>query len=55
MLNPQVPVALGKRGDYGVRVHYFLLPAFCQFSIRCQTMATLKEGDQLQMWEFIRI
>ena len=28
---------------------------FCQFSIRLQTMAILKEGDQLQMWEFIRV
>ena len=54
-LNPKVPVALGIRGDYGVRVHYLLLQAFCQFSLRRQTMATLKEGDQLQMWEFIRI
>ena len=54
--NPQVPAV--QRVDYlgyGVRVHSIIRLAFCQFSLRHQTMATLKEGDRLQMWEFIRI
>ena len=32
-----------------------LLLAVCQFSFIYQIMATLKEGDQSQMWEFIHI
>ena len=38
----------------GVRVHYFLLLSISgSISFRLQSMATLKEGDQWQMWEFI--
>ena len=50
---------MAKGFDYnnfeGVRVHFILLPAICQFPIRLQSMVTLKEGDQWQMWEFIPI
>ena len=53
--NPRVPAAHPDRHYTapGVRVHYFLLLVVCQFSF--QLMATLKEGDKWQMWEFIRI
>ena len=41
--------------NHGVRVHYVLLLAVCEFPFRLQSMVTLKEGDQWQMWEFIPI
>ena len=57
--NPRVFFAALNVGHAsGVRVHYYvLLPDFCQifFPFRLQSMATLKKGDQWQMWEFIQI
>ena len=60
--NPQVPEA--QPGFYesddlnvpGVRVLLFCFVSGCvSIPIRLQSMATLKEGDELQMWEFIRV
>ena len=53
--NPLVPAAHpGATEKYpGVRVHFFLVLTVCQFHL--QSMATLVEGDQSQMWEFICI
>ena len=50
--NPQVPEAL----QYGVSVHFFFASGCLSIPIGLQklAMATLKEGNQLQMWEFIR-
>ena len=53
--NPMVPTAQeGKNNFPGVRILFFasgyLSIPFCP-----QSMASLKEGDQWQMWEFIRI
>ena len=54
--NPQVPAVKIYKSNYepGVRVHFFFfwlsVNPFC-----LQSMATLKEGDQSQMWEFIPI
>ena len=54
--NPRVPaVQDGKRGVYGVRVHYFFASGCLSIPFRLQSMAALKEGDQWQMWEFIPI
>jgi hypothetical protein len=58
--NPRVPAAQPAVVDNwsvpGVRVHYyFLLLVFLSIPFRLQSMAPLKEGDQWQMWEFIRI
>ena len=33
----------------------FLISGFLSIPFRLQGMATLKEGNQWQMWEFIRI
>ena len=51
-------VAAAQEGDYdcpGVRVHYFFASGYLSIPFRLQSMATLEEGDQLQMWEFIPI
>ena len=56
--NPLVPAAPQKQGRYndpGVRVHYILLLAVLSIPFRLQSMATLEEGNEWQMWEFIRI
>ena len=57
--NPRVPVsALGKDDNNpGVRVHYLFTSGCLSilFHLEWQLMATLKEGDLWQMWEFIRI
>ena len=53
---PRVPaVQEGKGNVRGVRVHHFFASGYLSIPFRLQSMATLKEGDQLQMWEFIRI
>ena len=41
-------------GHPGVR-SIISAPGCLLIPLRLQSMATLKEGDQLQMWEFIRI
>ena len=54
--NPVVPtVTQNWYNNIKVRAHFVLHPAVCQFPIRLQSMVTLKEGDQWQMWEFIPI
>ena len=56
--NPLVPALLQKpnrRNDPGVRVDFFFASGCLSITFRLQTMATLKEGDQRQMWEFIRV
>ena len=57
--NPPVPTAqIDTYNVPGVRVYYFFASASLSLSsipFRLQTMATLKEGDQLQMWEFIQV
>ena len=54
--NPRVPAA--QESPYGhpsmVRVHYFFTCCLL-IPFRLQTMASPTEGDQWQMWEFIRI
>ena len=40
---------------FGVRIHYFLLLTVCHVNFHLQTTATLEEGNQCQMWEFIRV
>ena len=57
--NPRVPAAQSRVNDCipGVRVHY-IFASGCLFKLihfRLQSMATLNEGDQYQMWEFIRV
>ena len=53
--NPLVPAAKqGMGNEPGVRVHYFCFWLSIN-SLSSQLMATLKKGDQWQMWEFIRI
>ena len=37
----------------GVRANFFFASGFLSISFRLQSMATLKEGDHWQMWEFI--
>jgi hypothetical protein len=54
--NPQVPVAhLITQHTIGVRVHFIIISGCPLIFFRLQTMATLTEGNQWQMWEFIRI
>ena len=54
--NPRVPaVQNGKGGVYGVRVHFFLAFGYLSIPFRLQSVDELKEGDQWQMWEFIRV
>ena len=55
--NPQVPAAQrGADGQSpGVRVLFFFASGCLSNPFRLQVMATLKEGDPWQMWEFIRI
>ena len=56
--NPRVPTAqrdMVTGCAPGVRVHYFFASGCLSIPFRLQVMATLEEGDQLQMWEFIRI
>ena len=54
--NPEVPTTQSEYSYYyGVRVH-FIFASGClliPFGLQYLKMATLKEGDQLQMWEFI--
>ena len=54
--NPQVPTTQSEYSKlYGVRVH-FIFASGClsiPFGLQYLGMATLKEGDYLQMWEFI--
>ena len=46
----------GMRNGRGVRVRLFFFASGClSISFRLQLMTTLKEGNQWQMWEFIRI
>ena len=56
--NPRVPTAQPSRHDNetvpGVRPLFFASGCL-SIPFRLQSMATLKEGDQWQMWEFIRI
>ena len=56
-LNPRVPAVQPGSGDNapGVRVHYFLFLTVSYVNSRLQKMATLEEGNQRQMWEFIRV
>jgi hypothetical protein len=56
--NLRVPAV--QRDTYGVPgvcacSFFFLLLADLLIPFRLQSMATLKEDDQLQMWEFIRV
>ena len=65
--NPRVPAARPPQRNFfkkrdsddayapGVRVLFFLLLAVSQSPFVLQLMATLKEGDHWQMWEFIRV
>ena len=56
--NPRVPASQPGRDESddlnipGVRVHLFFAFGPLLISFRLQLMATLKEGDQCQMWEF---
>ena len=56
--NPRVPAiqnGTGKGGACaGVRIHFFP-SGYLLIPFRLQSMATLKEGDQRQMWEFIHL
>ena len=55
--NPRVP-ATQQVGffSYLVRVHYFFSASGClSIPFHLQFMTTLVEGDQAQMWEFIRV
>ena len=60
--NPQVPVSAAQKGKFfnsnvlnpGV-CPFFFTSGYLSIPFRLQSMATLKEGDQRQMWEFIRI
>ena len=63
-LNPRVPVAqqvntfniFSVNHGPGVSVNYVLFALSRLLTpLRLQSMATLKEANQLQMWEFIRI
>ena len=57
--NPRVPAA--QQGmpfanfNPGVRVLFFFASGCLSIPFRLQLMATLKEGDQWQMWEFIPV
>ena len=55
--NPLVPAAKQGMGHApGVRVHHDYFASGCLSIPFCsQLMATLKEGDLWQMWEFIHI
>ena len=53
--NPRVPAAMHPNSAFGVRVHFFFASGCLSIPFRPQSMATLKEGNQWQMWEFIRI
>ena len=60
--NPRVPAVQDGKPKYdpcgpgvsGVRVLFFA-SGNLSIPLRLQTMASLKEGDQRQMWEFIHI
>ena len=55
-VNPRVPAARSQlfvRNVIGVRVHLLFASGCLSIPFCLQSMATLKEGDQLQMWEFI--
>ena len=56
--NPQVPTAQSSKDSeyFGVRVLFFFASGCLSIPFGHQKvkMATLKEGDQWQMWEFIR-
>ena len=54
--NPRVPAAQkGQTSDPRVRVHFFFVSGPLSIPFRRQSMASLKRGDQWEMWEFIRI
>ena len=58
--NPRAPVtSKGNLKDFfdfpGVRVHFFFAVFYFSIPFRLQSMATLKESDFKQMWEFIHI
>ena len=57
--NPRVPALQpgSKTGsnDPGVRVTHYIVSRCVSTPFRLQTIANLKEGDQWQMWEFIRV
>ena len=55
--NPRVPAAERSMTITapGVRAHCFFASGCLSIPFRLQSMATLEEGDQWQMWEFIRI
>ena len=55
--NPRVVTVQDSKGNHilGVRVHYFFTSGYLTISFRLQSMATLKEGDHWQMWEFIPV
>ena len=56
-LNPQMAAAQpgSDKNAPGVRVHSYFACSCLSISFCFQLMATLKEGDQWQMWEFVRI
>ena len=55
--NPRVPMVEQREANLGGPgvCPLFFISGFLSISFRLQGMATLKEGDQWQMWEFIRI
>ena len=56
--NPQVPASADQdkgRCVPGVRVFFFFAFGCLSISFGFQSMTTLNEGDERQMWEFIHI
>ena len=54
--NPRVPAAQRVTTNVlAVRVLFFFASGCLSIPFGLQSMATLEEGDQWQMWEFIRI
>ena len=56
--NPRVPALQPDRitgNGPGVCVHFYFVSGCLSISFPLQSMATLKEGDQLQMWEFLPV
>ena len=55
--NARVTAAAPQTGDFirGMRVYYYFASGCLSIPFRPQSVATLKKGDQWQIWEFIRI
>ena len=55
--NQRVPAAQPGEDNNapGVRVHYYFASGRPSILFRLQLMATLREGDEWQMWEFIPV